>query len=313
MFRHVATVAGVLNTGPANELRPEEKGLTIQALHEILEATGYLAHGQPAHGVYLGDEARSRYRTRDFSPDALWVGESALTVYFKDEPQTPSEEQVAGWRREIWNQGFSPLLWVISPEKIELYNGFGRPQEAGDAAAHLLRTFERIESALNELDALAGRLAMETGRFWQEPFASQVDRRTSVDQQLLSDLATLEHKLVNANMSRSDAQGLLGRSIFTQYLIDRQIVKTQHLERDYGHTTLAAILRDRRATKRLFEWLRETFNGDMFPSKDSSAPSTDHLRLVADFLDAVDPLSGQTTLFPYQFDVIPVETHQFDL
>ena len=28
---------------------------------------------------------------------------------------------------------------------------------------------------------------------------------------------------------------------------------------------------------------------------------------VADFLEAVDPRSGQRTLFPYQFDVIPVE------
>ena len=281
--------------------------MTTQALHEVLEATGYLANGQPARGVYLGDEARSKHRTRDFSPDALWIGESALTVYFKDEPETPSEEQVAGWRREIWNQGFAPLLWVISPEKIELYNGFGRPQEAGDVAAHLLQTFERIESALNELDALAGRLAMETGRFWQESLARQVDRRTSVDQQLLSDLARLERNLVDANMSRSDAQGLIGRSIFTQYLIDREIVKTRHLAKTYGHETLAAILRDRRATKRLFDWLRETFNGDMFPSVDLSAPSADHLRLVADFLEAVDPVSRQTTLFPYQFDVIPVE------
>ena len=28
---------------------------------------------------------------------------------------------------------------------------------------------------------------------------------------------------------------------------------------------------------------------------------------MADFLDGVDPRSGQGTLFPYQFDVIPVE------
>ena len=281
--------------------------MTSQVLREVLEATGYLANGQRAHGVYLGDEARSRHRTRDFFPDALWLGESALTVYFKYEPETPSEEQVAGWRKEIWNQGFAPLLWVISPEKIELYNGFGRPQEAGDAATHLLRTFERIESALNELDALAGRLAMETGRFWQEPLAHRVDRKTSVDQQLLSDLAALEHDLVATDMSRSDAQGLIGRSIFTQYLIDRQIVKAGHLAHVYGHGTLASILRDPHATEQLFRWLRETFNGDMFPSGDSSAPKAHHLRRVADFLNAVDPVSRQTTLFPYQFDVIPVE------
>lgn len=281
--------------------------MTIQRWHDVLEATGYLTNADPAHGVHLDEDARGKCRTRDFRPDALWRSESSLTVYFKVEQEVPSDDQVAGWRREIWNQGFAPLLWVISPEKIDIYNGFGLPQKTGDADEHRLRTFERIESELDKLDAFAGRLSMETGRFWQEPLAHQVDRKTCVDQQLLSDLAALERNLVDAGMSRADAQELIGRSIFTQYLIDRQIVKKRRLARDYGHQTLSAILRDRQATERLFVWLRETFNGDMFPSQDSSAPSDNHLNRVADFLEAVDPKSGQTTLFPYQFDVIPVE------
>ena len=281
--------------------------MTGQLLYEVLEATGYLADGQPAHGVRIGNDAHVGDRTRSFRPDALWKGDSALTVYFKSEPEVPPAQQIAGWHREIWNQGFAPLLWVVSPEKIELYNGFGRPRQTGNAAEHRLRTFERIESKLQELDAFAGRLAMETGRFWQEPRTSEVDRKTSVDRQLLSDLAALERDLVAADMSRPDAQGLIGRSIFTQYLIDRRIVTTRHLASVYGHGTLAAILRDRRATKRLFDRLREVFNGDMFPSEGASVPHAGHLRRVADFLEAVDPDTGQMTFFPYQFDVIPVE------
>ena len=282
--------------------------MTIQPWHDVLEATGYLTNGKPAHGVHLGEDARGKYRTRDFRPDALWKSESSLTVYFKFvEPEVPSDDQVAGWRREIWNQGFAPLLWVISPEKIEIYNGFGLPQKTGDADEHRLWTFKRIESELDKLDAFAGRLAMETGRFWEEPQAQVIHRKTCVDQQLLSDLDALERDLVAADMSRPDAQGLIGRSIFTQYLIDRRIVTTRRLARDYGYETLSAILRDRQATKQLFNWLREVFNGDMFPSEGSSATRAGHLRRVADFLDAVAPKSGQTTLFPYQFDVIPVE------
>ena len=281
--------------------------MTDQLLYEVLEATGYLADGQPAHGVRIGNDVHVGDRIRSFRPDALWKGDSALTVYFKFDPEVPSGEQIAGWHREIWNQGFAPLLWVVSPEKIDLYNGFGRPRQTGNAAEHRLRTFERIESELEELDAFAGRLAMETGRFWQEPQANEVDRKTSVDRQLLSDLAALERDLVSADMSRPDAQGLIGRSIFTQYLIDRRIVTTRHLAGVYGHGTLAAILRDRRATKRLFGRLREVFNGDMFPSEGASVPRAGHLRRVADFLEAVDPDTGQMTFFPYQFDVIPVE------
>ena len=280
--------------------------MATDVLRGVLEATGYLAGGEPAHGVLLGDAARDVCRTRRFEPDALWRSDSALTVHFKYEPDVPSEDRVAEWRREVWNQGFAPLLWVVSPQRVDLYNGFGRPQASGDAAAHrLLRPFRTVESALDELDSFAGRLAMETGRFWQQ--ARDVDRRTSVDRQLLSDLAALERDLVVAGLDRAAAQGLIGRSIFAQFLVDREIVTAERLKREYGRGALSAVLRDRPATERLFDWLRDTFNGDMFPSEGAPLPNAAHLGLVADFLDGVDSKSGQMTFFPYQFDVIPVE------
>ncbi len=279
--------------------------MSAQNLHEVLEATGYLADGKPVHkDVLLDDEARTE-RFREFSPDALWRSHSGLKVYFKFEPSIPSDEQVAKWRRDVWNQGFAPLLWVVSPEKIEIYNGFGRPQRTGDADAHRLRTFSRVENELDSLDAFAGRLAMETGRFWQQ--ATRVNRTTSVDQQLLSDLAGFERNLIAAGLERSGAQGLIGQSIFVQYLIDRNIVTKELLKNTYGHETFPAILRDRSATERLFDWLRDTFNGDMFSPHDTAVPSDEHLRMAANFLEATDSKSGQRSLFPYQFDVIPVE------
>lgn len=273
-------------------------------LRRVLEATGYLAKGQPEPGVQVG--AGIRRRGRDFRPDALWRSSSALTVYFKFEHQPPSDELVGKWRREVWNEGFAPLLWIISPERIDLYNGFGRPIERGDAAIHRLQTFRNIDSALNELDAFAGRLAMETGQFWLRP--SRVNRRTAVDQALLSDLGHLERDLVNADLDRAAAQALIGRSIFTQYLIDRSIISSDRLQRLCGHGSLPPILRDSVATQRLFTWLSHTFNGDMFPSPtDSVSPELPHLERVADFLEATEPETGQRSLFPYQFDVIPVE------
>ena len=279
--------------------------MATQVLSEVLEATGYMANGEPAHGVYLDEEAQCRCQAREFSPDALWRSDSALTVYFKSEPEVPSEEKIARWRREIWNQGFAPLLWVVSPRRIDLYNGFAQPLKTGDASAHRLGTFQKIENELDELDAFAGRLAMETGRFWQQ--ADNVDRSASVDRKLLSDLSALEGDLVGVGLDHSGAQGLIGRSIFTQYLIDRQIVTEQFLEKEYDHPSFSSILRDPPATGRLFSWLREVFNGDMFPEEEDVMLDAEHLSRVADFLEAMDPETGQMTLFPYQFDVIPVE------
>jgi hypothetical protein len=275
-------------------------------LEHVLSATGYLPDGQPAVGLRLGAEAQAARRRRTFTPDAMWRSTSSLTVYFKFEQHTPSDDVVSQWRREVWNEGFAPLLWVISPQRIDLYNGFGAPVKEGDAQKHLIRRFENIEASLSELDELAGRLAIETGQFWTQ--VPTVDRKTSVDQKLLSDLAILEHDLVAGNLARAAAQALIGRVIFTQYLIDREIVGAAHLKRVCGHTALPSALRDRQATAKLFAWLAETFNGDMFPpSSVKTTPAGHHLKRVAEFLEAVDPQSGQLSFFPYQFDVIPVE------
>ena len=46
----------------------------------------------------------------------------------------------------------------------------------------------------------------------------------------------------------------------------------------------------------------------MFPaSMPVSRLRLKHFARVADFLEAINPETGQTSLFPYQFDVIPVE------
>jgi len=280
--------------------------MNAEPLRRILEATGYLADGEPAPGVRLGADAQSVRRGRHFTPDALWRGQTATTVYFKYSDVRPDTVTVSSWHREVWNEGFAPLLWVISPDRIELYNGFGRPMSNEDAPRHLLQTFEAIEQQLIELDHLAGRLAMETGQFWLH--SDKVNRKTSVDEQLLSDLAVLERDLVGGGLDRSDAQGLIGRSIFAQYLVDRKIVDSARLKQECGAERLATALRDVQAAERLFGWLAEVFNGDMFPPTSSAGPiGPAHLARVANFLEAVDPDTGQTTFFPYQFDVIPVE------
>ena len=280
--------------------------MSDQLFHEVLEATGYLIGGQPAPGVTLGELATANLRFRSFRPDGKWRGESALTVYFKLEPEPPSEERIATWRREIWNEGQSPLLWVISQNKINLYNGFARPRDAGDAKASRLRTFAKLAGKLEELDLLAGRFAMETGRFWEHDAAKRVHRRTSVSRQLSSDLASLERDLLQGGMVRLDAQGLIGRSIFVQYLVDREIATPEFLNELCGRNALSDVLRDARSAGRLFDWLHYVFDGDMFPIN-GRPDRPEHLRRVADFLDAVDPRTGQRTLFPYQFDIIPVE------
>ncbi len=275
-------------------------------LERVLDATGYTTRGQPVSGVSISEEAIRGYRGEAFRPDAVWQGASDLSVYFKSEDTTPDQETVAAWRREIWNTGSTPLLWVVSPETIDLYNGFGKPLDENDASRNLIQKFEHIDSSLRDLDALAGRISMETGQFWEK--APQVNRKHSVDQRLLSDLSSLESNLKHLSMPQSDAQELIGRSIFVKYLVDRDIITSHRLSLICGETDLAQLLKDTAKTKRLFRWLRDTINGDVFPDEeDKTILQSAYLSEISRFLQGIDPASGQASFFPYQFNIIPVE------
>lgn len=281
--------------------------MIAKPLQRVLEATGYLHLGQQcAPGVRIGEAAQEHRRGRRFRPDACWEGQSELRVYFKYIEDDISDETIATWRLEIWNEARSPLLWTVSPQRTVLYNAFGTPQHKDDAKANRLKTFENTASDLKRLDSFAGQLAMETGQFWQnEP---RVNRKTGVDQQLLSDLGALERDLLAEGLGGPEAQGLIGRCIFTQYLIDREIVGPDLLQQVCGQPSLPDALDDPSATRSLFAWLASTFNGDMFPTDSAeTTPGRGSLERVAQFLLATNPRSGHRSLFPYRFDVIPVE------
>lgn len=266
-------------------------------LKRVLHATGYdnakACQSDPRHA-------------RSFLPDACFTSASSLKVYFKYAAKHPGDSELERWRREIWNEGFAPLLWLVCPDRIDLYNGFGAPEKDGAAQKHLLESFKFIAGELQRLDAKAGRLAFETGQFWQN--YQTVNRKTGVDKRLLRDLSLLERDLCLAGSSSGVAQGLIGRVIFTQYLLDRHIVTSPKLQAICGHADLPSCLRDARAASRLFTWSSETFNGDMFP-RDTQYEITQapQLARIADFLQAIDPVTGQQNLFPYQFELIPVE------
>ena len=96
--------------------------------------------------------------------------------------------------------------------------------------------------------------------------------------------------------------------MFTQYLIDRRIVDPDLLQEVCGQPSLPLALGDTAATQSLFAWLSQTFNGDVFPMCSAEASlAGPHLERVAQFLRGSDPSSGRQSIFPYQFDVIPVE------
>ena len=229
-------------------------------LLQVLRATGFMIGDIPAPGLML--DSPVLHDRIDLRPDAIWCDRSQLKMVFKCVPDEPPRTQIASWHRDVWNLGLTPLLWIVSPQRIRLYNAYERPKSTEDAGAHLLWQARMVDEELSRLDEYAGRLAMTSGRFWSNE--DRIERGGRVDAQLLCDLQEVENQLCSAGLPREVAQGLLGRSIFVRYLADREIVGSDTLN-ELGFHDLRMALREHGQAYRLFDWVRSTFNGDLFP------------------------------------------------
>lgn len=285
----------------------------MTSLETVLAATGYVVDGEPAEGLVRVQEEAGRRRfpqlfsSRGLAPDAVWTQGTDAAIFFKQVGADPSAVELSQWRQIAWNHGVAPLLWLVSPDYVRIYNCYARPTGDLDHEQHLLASFKLVDDQLRRLDDYAGRLALETGHFWRTE--TRIDRRRRVDRELLEDLRSLERSLVSAELDKALVHGLIGRAIFVQYLVDREILSKPFLKEQFGGETLSQVLREKARTYSLFRWVKQVFNGDMFPPHDAeeAAVGQGHLDAVADMLEATNPITGQGSLWPYRFDVIPIE------
>jgi len=306
------------------------------AFTKALQATEYLLpNGNPAPGlVCTGEGATSRLRSAfsdrriGLCADAIFSAQNTPISIFKDAGDAaPTDTQIAQWHEVAWNIGVAPLLWVITPTDIRLYDCYASPNKESQQqiATRPLEIFPlEAEDRLRALNAMCGRFATETGAFWASTIGQKIDRQHRVDRELLGEINALEEQLTQISpanarplptsqeevrAARDFAQRLIGRCIFTSYLIDRGIAQP-FLPQDFP-TDVAKMFATIDSTFTLFKWLRNTFNGDLFPMDDPGAEhqrlGDAHLTLLRDFAEGRSLMSGQGRLFRFRYDAIPVD------
>lgn len=308
--------------------------MTSAAFRKALEATGYLdPQGRPAPGLTTTEaatQARLRAVLHDdrvgLNADAVFSAQGAPTSIFKDAGYAqPDEAEIRFWHEAAWNIGVAPLLWIVTPTDVRLYDCYASPlhQDGKTATPPVLGRFA-INSAdrLRALDAACGRLATETGAFWSSSIGSDISRRHRVDRELLAEISALEQRLVELTpdngesteraVARDLAQRFIGRCIFTWYLLDRGLAQP-FLPADLS-ADLSAMFGTPESAFQLFGWLRSTFNGDLFPMDDPGAErehlTPEHLSYLRDFVEGrslIPERRGQGRLFRFRFNAIPVD------
>ncbi len=295
---------------------------------KILQETGYLdGDGLPADGLIFpgsnqlsaSDGARvapllSKERSA-LAADAVFKVGSSPVIIFKSSDAPASDEAEAEWHRLAWNFGVAPLLWVTTPQYVRIYNAY-QPPESYSKESPLLGEFAidaGVEKVFGELARVCGRRHVAMGGFWRSAFARKIDRRARIDNVLLRELTALLKALVGKGVRPPLAQKLVGRCIFFQYLAHRGYVADSELLTRFGGAGLSAILTDLDLTYTLFRWIRETFNGDLFPiekeseERDQLGPDATKLTPLSDFFGHFNITDRQGRLFPFRFDAIPVE------
>lgn len=303
------------------------------AFRSALEATGYLdAEGRPAPGMTVsGSEVPPRLRAVitdervGLKAEAVFSAQGAPANIFKDaggDPPTASD--LRSWYEAAWNVGVAPLLWIVTPTEVRLYDCYATPDELSDTLEppELERFQLDSPDRLRALDAACGRLTTETGAFWSSHIGSRIDRRHRVDRELLAEISALEDQLVQQTpvdaspraraLARDIAQRFIGRCIFTWYLLDRGLAQP-FLPADLP-SDLGQMFATPESALGLFGWLRTTFNGDLFPMDDPGAErehlTAGHLEPIRDFIEGrslIPERKGQGRLFRFRFNAIPID------
>lgn len=297
--------------------------------HEVLSRTGFLHKTQttwePARGLVTGFNAESLQLEPAFSDraglavDAVYETVDGPMLLIKDAGSAmPAQDTLDRWVECAWNLGLAPLLWIVTPTDVRVYDSFRGigPQSArGPVGTYALA----VDEEMRRLDEACGRLSLDTGAFWRSPLAEHIDRRQRVDKVLLREIAELEHQLVLAGPQHEDDEAALKRerdlcqelvlcTLFGSYLLARGIA--QPLLDDDLPPDLASLYENTTQAKALFNWLHRTFNGDVFPINVGQDVRPEHLVLLRDFVENVSLLKGQKgqfRLFKFRFDTIPIE------
>ncbi|MCB0108880.1 MAG: N-6 DNA methylase, partial [Caldilineaceae bacterium] len=230
--------------------------------------------------------------------------------------------------KQVWSQSRAPLLFVTLPHEIRIYNGYETSPLEGEALDAPSRLLQHLDALTDELTARQKiqqqlveqhyeRIYLETGAFWDTIEGQRINYQHRADQLLISGMKQMRMLLTQAGLSNHIAYTLLGRSIFIRYLEDRGVLTTAlitDMTDGQAHSYRDA-LADHAVTYRLFERLSERFNGDLFPIEaDEENVSPQHLDLLQRFLERENLETGQLSLFPFDFEYIPIEliSHIYD-
>jgi hypothetical protein len=229
-------------------------------------------------------------------PEAFFALEHKPLVLFYDSPQNKKELFKA-----IWNFNESPVVIIIEPNTVEIFNGF---------------LYDKKENTLKELTDKNNLnsfsyFQLVTGKTWQE-YEVKFNYQNRVDFKLLENISEARKSLLaQCNNKSSLVNALIGKCIFVRYLIDRNVrLEFEGKLQKWTKENFSELLKNKNRTINFFKYLKDHFNGEAFLLDDfhlkEIPPEAFHV--LSDLFSGTEMGTGQLSLFDvYDFSIIPVE------
>ena len=221
--------------------------------------------------------------------------------------EAETSDGVDSLQRRLWNLSRVPILIAKTPTEIAAHSCFDGPSRvAGEPPKALLR--RPVSDAADVLEQFR-RLEVERGGVAAR-YRDRFRRSGRVDRRLLANLRELRGRFDAGPDELRMLDTIIGRVIFIRYLEDRKILPVGRLRDATGEGTLIEVLRSgSAATYEMFALLARKFNGDVFgfPATEQSEVSDMNIAAIGDFFAGTELVSGQQSLWPYDFSIIPPE------
>ncbi len=240
---------------------------------------------------------------QEVKPDnILIINEKPIILFFhRDNEILKKENGEQQVFKNCWNFAEAPIIIIEKESDFEIYNGF-----------------EFITQS-KSLDILPKNnlsyISILNGDYFKELKTKKENKR--INKFLLENIKYSRDELLKEGLKdyKSIANSLIGRIIFIRYLIDRNVYLNKY-HKSLTNDDLKEILEDKIKTYELFEYLKDSFNGDWFPIihddrnkiYEKNIVNEIHLKSLHKLISGYDYKKGMGSLFDiYDFSIIPIE------
>ncbi len=215
---------------------------------------------------------------------------------------TPTVEDIFIYHKSLWNKNFDTVFIAVSEHKSYIINAREKPD-----SEHALKPSICVQSfdyginsiGYQEVDVEKITKHYISSSYFFDFISKHQKRGQEVDKDLLLNLLALRSDLLELDNDKI-INLLILRCLFLKYLEDRGIFEKGYLLNILKSDDINKLIE---AFDEIGKINSDVFKFDQFQASDIKITYLQH---IANFFET-DYRSGQGTLFPYQFDKIPIQ------